>query len=556
VEERNKWLKRFAADHVFPEEEINDALLEPLDDSRHAVPGLAPHLSTRLAKSFPGDAIIHSCIDKIKQEKVENLAFNYIQRIHYMGITNCAAMVVNNRTNAVEAYIGSADFYNAEDKGQVDGVRAVRSPGSTLKPFLYATAFDRGIVTPRMMITDVPVNYLGYTPENYDRKFHGNVSMEYALANSLNVPAVKVLNQLGVLTFVSQLKKAGFSRIAKDENKLGLSVVLGGCGVKLEELTNLYSCIANSGSFRNLKWIEEDSAIQKFQLLSPSAAFVTTEILTEHTRPDLPNNYESSMHLPKVAWKTGTSYGRRDAWSIGYNKDYTIGVWVGNFSGQGIPELTGADIATPLLFDLFNTIAYNSTNEWFSSPKELDFRYVCSESGLPPADFCSNQVMDYYLPGISTMQKCTHEKEVFVSADESISYCRNCLPENGYKKKLLPNLKPELLSFYEAENIPYGKMPPHNPSCSRIYAENAPSITAPVDGMEYLLEKEEEQQIQLACNADNEVKTVYWYINNSFYRSAGVHEKIFFTPVAGSTKISCTDDKGRNTDVTIEVKYL
>ncbi|HUM48257.1 MAG TPA: penicillin-binding protein 1C, partial [Chitinophagales bacterium] len=556
VQERNKWLYRFAADEIFPQEEIEDALLEPLDDTRHNVPRLAPHLSLRLVKSHRTDAIIHSNIDKMKQEKAENIAFNYIQRIHYMGITNCAVLVISNQHNRVEVYCGAADFYNAEDHGQVDGVRAIRSPGSTLKPFLYALGFDKGMITPKSVIADVPVNFRGYMPENYDKKFRGNITVEAALANSLNVPAVKMLDQLGVNNFVSQMKLAGFNQVAADENKLGLSAVLGGCGVKLEELTNLYSTLANEGIFRKLVWTKEENPKDSFQLLSPGAAFMTTEILTQHLRPDLPNNYESSMHLPKVAWKTGTSYGRRDAWSIGYNKEYTIGVWVGNFSGNGIPELTGADIATPLLFELFNTLAYNSSNEWFHMPKQLDFRYVCEASGMAPNDFCADQVMDYFIPGVSTTEKCNHLKEVFVSADESISYCRNCLPENGYKKNLYPNLKPELVSFYEFQNMPYEKVPPHNPSCSRIYTENAPSITAPTDGLEYLLEKEEKQQLMLSCNADNEVKTVYWYINNRFFKTAGVHDKVFFTPEAGSIKISCTDDKGRNDDVMIEVKYL
>src|SRR6185295_6299478 len=154
--------------------------------------------------------------------------------------------------------------------------------------------------------------------------------------------------------------------------------VLGGCGVKLEELTNLYASLANQGALRNLKWTKEDTALERYQLVSPAAAFVTSEILTEHMRPDLPNNYESSMHLPKVAWKTGTSYGRRDAWSIGFNKHYTIGVWVGNFDGLGVPQLTGADIATPLLFDIFNSLEYNSNSEWLRMPKDLDFRLACS----------------------------------------------------------------------------------------------------------------------------------------------------------------------------------
>ncbi|MBA2423120.1 MAG: penicillin-binding protein 1C [Chitinophagales bacterium] len=557
IEERNKWLKRLAADKVFLSEDIEDALLEPFHHERHDVPKLAPHLALRLAASHKNQPIIHSGIDRAKQELSENLAFNYIRRIHYKGITNCAVLIIDNKENSVKVYVGSSDFYNAADNGQVDGIRAIRSPGSTLKPFLYATAFDHGIFTPKMIITDVPQNFSGYRPENFDKRFHGNISIEFALANSLNMPAVKVLDALGLKTFTTVLTAAGFSQIAKDDGKLGLSTILGGCGVTLEQLTALYACLADEGQYRNLKWTENEMEKRvEHKLFSQAAAFMTTEILTKHTRPDLPNNFESSMHLPKVAWKTGTSYGRRDAWSIGYNKEYTIGVWVGNFSGHGIPELTGADIATPLLFDLFNTLSYQSANDWFQMPKHLDFRYVCPESGLIPGEGCEGAVMDYFIPGTSTMQKCNHTKDIFVSVDESYSFCRNCLPEAGYKKKSFPNLPPELISYYEAEHIPYDKVPPHNPACSRIYTENAPAITAPAEGAEYLLEQEEHQQLMLACNADNEVSSVNWYINNKFYASARAHEKIFFEPEAGIIKISCTDDKGRNSDVMIDVKYL
>lgn len=556
VQERNKWLHRFAAAKIFPQQDVEDALLEPMNDHRHSVPRLAPHLSIRLSGLYRNQAIIHSTIDKTKQEQVENIAGNYLQRIHYMGITNCAVLVVDNETNRVAAYLGSADFFNAADQGQVDGVQAVRSPGSALKPFLYTSCFDNGLITPKSVLSDVPVNFMGYAPQNYDKQFHGYVTAETALANSLNVPAVKLLHSLGVPSFVALLKRAGFRQVATDENKLGLSAVLGGCGVKLEELTQLYACLAHGGTLHTLLWTMDATPQDSVLLFSQGAAFMTTEILTQHQRPDLPNNYQSSLHLPKVAWKTGTSYGRRDAWSIGYNKALTIGVWVGNFSGKGIPELTGAEVATPLLFDLFNTLAYNHSESWFAAPKSLDFRYVCAESGKVPNDFCNEQVMDYFLPGISNVQKCNHLKEVFVDADETISYCRNCLPENGYKKKWYPNLEPEMAAFYESQHIPCTKVPPHNPRCERVYTENAPVIIAPVAGLDYLLERDEPQQLQLSCQADNEVKTVYWYINNHYLASAGVHEPCFFTPTAGQVKISCTDDKGRNTDVVINVEYL
>ena len=240
-------------------------------------------------------------------------------------------------------------------------------------------------------------------------------------------------------------------------------------------------------------------------LTSPAAAFLLTDILAQPNRPDLPAAYLGSRHLPKIAWKTGTSYGRRDAWSLGYNRDYTIGVWVGNFSGQGSPALTGADVASPLLFELFNSLAYNSPNNWFAPPATLDFRLVCAETGLVPGEFCPNQLIDYYLPGVSSARRCVHQQSVLVSADGAISYCRACVPASGYRRELFPNPQPEVLAFREAEGRPVRRQPPHNPACRLVRAEvagaaDAPlSITSPQAGTEYVLTRAKSSNCCLAA---------------------------------------------------------
>jgi penicillin-binding protein 1C len=559
IEERNLWLKQFEADGVFEADAIRDALAEPLEARRTEIPQIAPHLAYRLKRRFPKTANIVTTLDRERQNKVQQLAYNYHRRVRNLGIHNLSVLIVNNRTRQVEAYLGSPDFTDAEHGGQVDGVRAVRSPGSTLKPLVYAAAFDEGKVTPKTILTDVSTDFRGYQPENYDQKFNGNVTVEKALAYSLNIPAVKVLEELGLPLFVKKLKQANFRQIGRDENKLGLSVILGGCGVSLEELTGLFSTFANQGVYEPLSYTTGATKTAPVPLLSPSAAFVVNEMLTLAVRPDLPNNYQSSYHVPKIAWKTGTSYGRRDAWSIGYNATYTIGVWVGNFSGDGVRELSGADIATPLLFHLFNSIDYNSGNEWFSPPKELKFRLVCSETGKVPNHFCENQVVDYYLPLVSSPEPCNHLQEVAVSADEAFAYCTSCRPEAGYVKKWYRRLSPELITYYENEKISYQKLPEHNPRCTRVFTEQAPAIVSPAADREYLIDKADPPQLMLSANTDYEVKKVYWYLNDRFFKTAKATEKVFFRPGTdtgglGSVKISCSDDKGRNTDIHIQVK--
>jgi len=554
VKERNKWLKTFEKEKIFPKKTIEDALTEPFDFKRMEAPKMAPHYAYRLSAMYPNKAIIHTRLKKSFQDKLEHITSEYSQHLRYRGVYNSAVIIVDNKTHGVVAYVGSPNYDDKDHSGEVDGVMAIRSPGSTLKPLVYALAMDKGLLTPKSIIADVPTNFDGYNPENFNSKFNGNVMVEKALAYSLNMPAVKTLNKIGLPSLVDKLKIAGFKQIAKDEKKLGLSTVLGGCGVRLDEMAGLYCTFANGGIYSPLKWVKEDTSNYKQVLVSDGADFMITYILTQLTRPDLPNNSESSIHIPKIAWKTGTSYGRRDAWSIGYNKKYTIATWVGNFNGQGVPELTGAEMATPLLFDIFNSLDYNSDNDWFTVPKSVDFRLVCNESGLIPNEFCENSVIDYYLPGVSSTQQCEHMKEIYVSPDEKISYCVSCLPDVGYKKKLYPNYEPDLVSFYESEGIKYTHIPPHNPRCDRIFTDKPPVITSLVDNKEYLVEKAD-PQLQLSCNADNDVKMVYWYINNRFYKSSRANEKIFFTPMTGKIKISCSDDKGQNKDINIKVGY-
>ena len=561
--ERNHWLRRMQAAHLFPNQGIEDALAEPLDAQRHAPPTLAPHLARRLMTQFPGQPIIRSTLRRGPQAKAEDLTLNYVRRLRELGITQAAVLVVNNHTHAVEAYVGSSDFRDAADLGQVDGVRAVRSPGSTLKPLLYGLALDQGLVTPKLKLPDVPTNFNGFRPENFDKNCQGEVTVERALVYSLNIPAVRVLAELGVPAFTDKLRQAGFHTVVRAALRLGLSTILGGCGATLEELTGLCAALANGGQYAPINYLTIDSNSPKSlpqgsTILSPAAAFLINETLARRTRPDLPLGYENSLHLPRIAWKTGTSYGRRDAWSLGYNRDYTIGVWVGNFNGQGSPALTGADVATPLLFDLFNALAYNSPNGWAVPPTSLDFRLVCGESGLVPGEYCPNQILDYYLPGMSSTRRCEHQKEVLVSGDGSLSYCRACVPASGYRRQLYPNPLPEVLAFRAAQGLPIQRLPLHNPACRLVRGPDdgaAPplAITSPLPNAEYLLNRGEKQQLLLSCAAVPEVRRVFWYVNDRFVRAAEATERVFFRPPNGHVKVSCADDHGRNVNVQLLV---
>ncbi|MBC7904619.1 MAG: penicillin-binding protein 1C [Gemmatimonadaceae bacterium] len=554
VKERNRWLRKFAQEKLFTQKEIEDALNEPLTAVRGRVPKFIPHLAGYLKNR--GSDIIPTHIDMNKQTKTEVLVQDYIRTLRTMNIRNAAVVIIDNRSHKVITYIGSADFYDTTDGGQVNGAAAVRQPGSTLKPLLYGLCIDNGLVTPKMVITDVAVNYRGYAPENYDRKFNGYVTMEYALDHSLNIPAVKGLTQLGKDRMVAALATCNFQQIKKDEQKLGLSLILGGCGASLEELTGLYSSFANDGVYTSPVYRADEKVSTGKRILSPASNFMITEVLSKVNRPDFPLNWHSTEHMPKIAWKTGTSYGRRDAWSIGYNKQYTIGVWVGNFSAQGIPELSGANIATPLLFKIFNTIDYDPDQEWFGQPTDCQIRKVCSETGLLPAEECTSVVTDYFIPLVSGTKQCANRQETMVSADEKISYCMSCVPPNGYKKKIYKAISPDMQAWMDDNRVSYVHIPVHNPDCENIFREGGPMIISPSNGSEYLLSKTNPEPVQLRCKAGNDVGKVFWYVNNKFIKSSTPQTPVFFMPTEGPVKISCTDDKGRNRDVWVTVRYI
>ena len=556
MESRNKWLQFFENRGLFDSETIEDALAEPLTAYRHQAPKMIPHLANRIHQRSPNIPIVKTYINISRQEQIEDIVYNYVQRTKLRGINNASVMVIDNKTMGVVAYLGSNDFYDDEHQGQVDGVVAVRSPGSTLKPYLYAMAFERGFATPKMKLSDIPVNYRGYEPENYDEKYHGWITIEKALALSLNVPAVKILDQIDYRYFIEYLIKGGFRTIANSKEDLGLSLILGGCGATLEELTHFYTAFANGGTLSPVLYYHEKEDFATDTLFHPGTAFMITEILTQLTRPDLPNEFQSAVNVPKIAWKTGTSYGRRDGWSIGYNPDYTIGVWIGNFPGNGIPELSGSEFAAPLLFRIFNYLDDKNRGDWFIEPDDLDIRLVCTETGLPPNEFCEDLILDHYLPGISKSKRCQHLKQYLTDPEYQISYCRTCLPQSEYKIHWYRNYPPDMISYFNEHNIPYEKVPPHNPDCQRIFENEAPVIVSLTEGSEYILLKDENQQLKLACQAEADVNRVYWYVNDHFLGSAGVEEDVFYRPKSGKQKISCTDDKGRNVDIWVSVRFI
>ncbi len=551
---RNTWIKKFMLEGVFKKSDLSDALAEPVISGRYTIKNKAPHFCQYVSQNFIGNEIQTSLVPSI-QQTAEKLLLNYVRRIKAKQVSNGAVIIIDNKANSVAGYCGSADFNDYNSSGQVNGITSVRSPGSTLKPILYSLAFDRGLLTPQMKLLDLPTDINGYEPENYDLKFHGEVSAKFALANSLNVPAVRLLQKVGINKFLSMLGKGGFTDIAEHKKLLGLSVILGGCGVRLEQLAGFYTVFANKGILYPLNYLASGKKNINIssRLFSPGAVYLTSQILTSNERPDFPVEFLSYTNLPKIAWKTGTSYGKRDAWAIGYNPDFTIGVWMGNFDGTGAPKLSGTEMAVPLLFELFNSIDYKPKKLWFDKPEDVLERKVCSETGLLPTKYCTSLITDYYINKISSNKKCNLYRAVYVSNDEKISYCTECLPGSGYKIVAYPNYDPELTLWYLRNKIPFKRQPPHNPFCIARFSGEGPKILSPTADYDYYIEKGSSEQIMLMAASDPLTAIQYWYINDKFFAKTKPGNKLFFTPTSGNVKVTCLDNLGRKVTIKTDI---
>jgi penicillin-binding protein 1C len=443
-----------------------------------------------------------------------------VRRARTLGASNGALLVVDNQERKVLAYCGSADFYDDQAQGQVDGVQALRSPGSTLKPAVYALAFDQGRATPRSRLLDLPTNYQGFSPENYDLSYWGESSVHDALAYSRNVPVVRLGQELGLEAVLDGLERAGFSDIRKRREAMGLSVILGGCGVSLEELTRFYSSLARGGQLAPLQYVQEAGESPSVTLFSEGACYLISDILSGLERPDIPQRYLEDTDRPRVAWKTGTSYGRRDAWSIGYTPRYTVGVWMGNFDGRGVPEMSGTSMAVPLLLDVFHAISKGGS--WFDLPPGVNERKVCAQSGLSVGPHCQHQIQDFFLTDRSSLQACDRHEVCWISPDSSLRYCPQCLPDSGYAKAVFPRYAPELSLWYEQEGLSVFRAPPHNPACDRRDGgAEGPRILSPSEDFTYYLDPQQPQEIMLQAAADARVNKLYWYVNGRFLKAAG-----------------------------------
>lgn len=553
---RNRWLRKFESAAVFPQHQIEEALMEPLSMKRIQVPRMAPHLSNRLKKN----AI--TTIDPQLQYVTEELVKNYLKNLYHKKINQAAVLVIENKTRKVRAYLGSGDFHNKLLHGQVDGIRAIRQPGSTLKPFLYGWCMDEGILYPKTVVDDIPVQFGDYAPENFDKNFGGRVTVEHALEQSLNIPAVHLLNRYGVSRFADKLAEHGLQKIGLQRKSLGLSMVLGGCGASLEELAGLFTALANQGKWHPLVYTEEDTAhhmnfsARERTMMQPESAWMLADIMSKVNRPDFPLDWEATASSPKIAWKTGTSYGRRDAWSIGFNPTYTVAVWCGNFDGTGSPYLSGAETATPLLFQIFQQLPGTQQNFWFPAPPTLSIRQVCPASGWPAGKHCGETISAYFVPDLAGDQECSVHRILYTDPEEKFRYCVYCLPSTSFKQQTILWWSDQQFQYRKNTGLAAHPIPPHNPTCLHRGAGGEKIlISSLTSGHLYYLEKNSKEVIWLEASSFNPTAQVFWYQNGKLLKKAGAQEKIPLRPIEGFHQFSCVDEQGNQHSVEVEIQY-
>ncbi len=355
---RNKVLHRLAQYSVWSDRVIDQAFQETVVAQHNKPAIIAPLLARRLKKGMHDKSVIKTTIDMDMQMGVAALVKSYVAQLPDK--TSAAVLIVENKTLKAKAYVGSADFFDKNRLGHVDMIKAIRSPGSTLKPFLYGIAIDEGLIHSASLLIDAPLSFDGYKPQNFSRGFIGAVSAKDALRRSLNIPAIQLLHHLSPELFVSRLKNAGLKLKFNKYAKSNLSVILGGVGSNLESLVGSYTALANAGLAGDIRFTEESQIKQRY-LVSEGAAWIIHNILSKDS-------------LNNLAWKTGTSYGHRDFWSIGVTPKYTVGVWIGRPDGTPLPGYFGAVTASPLLFSIINRLPQKGT---IKKPKSVVEEIIC-----------------------------------------------------------------------------------------------------------------------------------------------------------------------------------
>jgi penicillin-binding protein 1C len=547
LQKRNALLEKMHLTGLIDQATYLRSIDEPVPMQRLSFPSQIPHLAWYLKRKHPQLTDFYTTLDLNIQIRAQRIVKQYITGLYDKGIHNASVVILDTKSRQLTAMVGSADYFDNQHEGANNGAIALRSPGSTLKPFLYGLAIDNGLIAEKTMLPDIPITVAGYSPQNYSKTFRGQVQVRDALVDSLNVVAVRLSQQLGIHKLYNLLAQGGITSLNHPAEYYGLPLILGGVEISLLELTNLYAALANYGEYKPYQLIK-DSTLEEFsgiQLLGAEASWLVTDMMTDVERPDFPAIWQYSKSLPTIAWKTGTSYGHQDAWSIGFHPEYTVGVWVGNFNGSPATQLSGDSAAGPLFFDLFQAIIKDPT-KWFAKPVGVEQRFVCGLCGLPGNTYCPNTTKELYIPSIEgtvTNDTCQVMQKV----------------ETAEGDKLIQVWPAELAAFFHRHGLPVNDVPGYQAKKMAGQRYFPPVIQSPVKGAEYIRRNndlsDDLQKIKLQAAVTNRIKTVQWYLDEKLIiETDRPYQPIFISPPAGDYKITLIDDTGGMDSVKLKVE--
>lgn len=540
------------------------ASLEKLPPPPGPVPQYAPHFLTRVEQEHP-EEVFQSSLDLDAQKEVERIVEAHVEQLKENKIYNAAAMVMELRTGKVRAYVGNSERDSGKHGACMDMIRAERSSGSILKPFLYGSMLEEGELLPEQLLPDIPLRINGFSPENFDDSFRGAVRADRALARSLNVPAVHLLQEYGVGRFLSQLQDLGFSTMEKPASHYGLSLILGGGEVKLEELVSIYADLgrqlvrSNRGNgtssakhhrapvYRAGKGYAHEKSSPSFRPpISAGATWCTLEAMEHVRRPVHERGWHRFQASEQIPYKTGTSYGHRDAWAVGVTPDHAVGVWAGNASGEGRSGLTGVSAAAPILFEIFRFLGPRSS---FEIPEhELESKALCARSGHYPSKDCPQLDTTWVPEASGKTAACSFHKRIHLSKNGSYRVTASCMDASGLCSESRFVLPPSWEYYYRRNTPSYTPLPPFAPYCQGNTGKTAMALIHPPDphSRHYLPVGLSGEKSQLVFEASHRDKSeeLQWHLGERYLGKTEPPHRMAFQARPGDHVMIIVDDAG------------
>ncbi|MDR1123239.1 MAG: penicillin-binding protein 1C [Elusimicrobiota bacterium] len=545
-----EWLKKHPADERF--KSFFDMPMNIKDPSR--LPFEAPHVITYLQERETAPEVF-TAIDLNLQKSFEEQLKLYIARNKAKGILNASALLLNYRTMEVEAAVGSADFWDDGIYGQVNGFAAKRLIASTLKPFIYALALDKGLIHPATLMKDTPRRFGIYSPENADRSFAGPLLAREALAASRNIPAIELLMQIGPADYINFLKKAGVSGL-RSADYYGISLAIGTFEVSSIEAAQLYALLAGGEGYKALTFTRNSGGAagggEQERLISPEAGFITLDMLKSSSGVSRRIRGALGRDIPAYV-KTGTSSSFKDAWAAGVFGDYVLIVWVGNFSGEGNNYFWGRTAAQPLFYELVEQTAKNRPNAYFGplEPEGLNIveTEVCKGTGDLPGPYCPALEKTWFIPRVSPIKISDIHRRIYIDKATGLRACK--YDAAATRAEIFEFWPSEIEALFKAAGIIHRPVPRYLEGCDieEAYAAGGapPRIVLPAQGVSYPFRERDmdKQIIPLRADTDKDARTVYWFLDNKFAGAAQSGQTLFIRPAPGNFALKAVDDLGR-----------